>query len=188
MVETPVSSLRSDDFGYSGFEHVLKSTTAAVLAGPFGAAGAGGAGGAGGARLISVVAGFACVVLAITFCCGGGVCTCTSTGGMNGGGGAFISGGGGGGGVSGGGGGFTSSTILVSHCLGHLGDHSLAETSNDPVSNDQVQDDDNGDTSDIFPGVLLMRKIHPAFSNTNLFCCYQNPQDTERKLKQPHPS
>ena len=74
MVETPVSSLRSDDFGYSGFEHVLKSATAGVRDGPAGfAAGAGGASGTAGALLISVVAGFVCVVAAITFCCGGGV-------------------------------------------------------------------------------------------------------------------
>jgi hypothetical protein len=45
-----------------------------------------------------------------------------------------------------------------------------------------VQDDDNGDTSQILPGVLLMRKIHPAFSNTNLFCCYQTHK-TRQKAK-----
>ena len=111
-VTVPVSSLRRDDFGHSGFAQVLKSATAATftdLAGPGGAAG-----GAGGAFCSSFVAGLTLVAFAIVFCGGGGCYTFTSTGGMKGGGGAFISGGGGGGGSSFGGGGLTSSIILVS--------------------------------------------------------------------------
>src|SRR5450830_1722456 len=58
------------------------------------------------------------------------------------------------------------------YCLSHLGDHALAKARNDPVSHQHVQENDNGDASDILLGLVIMREIHACFLQYQLFCSY----------------
>ena len=44
------------------------------------------------------------------------------------------------------------------HCFSHLGDHALAETGDDPIGDEHVQDDDNGDAGEILPGLVYHAK------------------------------
>jgi hypothetical protein len=96
---------------------------------------------------------------------------------MNGGGGAFISGGGGGGGSFRRWRRFHSSIILVSTASAILCTMRCPDR-DDPPSNQDVQQNDNGNASEVLPGVLLMRKIHACFLQYQLFLLLLNPQNT----------
>jgi hypothetical protein len=54
----------------------------------------------------------------------------------------------------------------------------LAKTGDDPAVRARARDD-NGNASEILPGLLIMRKIHACFLQYQLFfCCNLNPQNT----------